>query len=251
MRKAIVAGLLFCLFVRTATATLVLTQWTPERILVAADSLSIKVNGQQINDVVECKIHQTGDVFFTIIGINSDPTVKVDLVALADRAVRSTSGIIAAADWFDDFAKGPIRKLVGGEAFRSGLAGNTLDIVFASRREPILVVREYNLHSDGGLSEEPVDIRSRMAPSKSKTKVTALGVYAEAEAALSRTVRMQNSDTIDLSVWFIRTQRDFELERRQAKQIPRVGLPISILQIQSGRASWVPNYQGACPSIKQ
>jgi hypothetical protein len=44
--------------------TLVIVQWTPQRILLAADSLALKVNDDgTVHGVIQCKIHQEGDTF--------------------------------------------------------------------------------------------------------------------------------------------------------------------------------------------
>lgn len=253
-RRLLAAFLVVCIFAVSADATLVVVQWTPTEIILAVDGLAMKVQGNEVRGVPECKIHQEGDIFFTIVGLNSDPSVNVDLVAVARRAIRGAGGELnEALTSFSEKAKPAIRRLARGRGFRAAslasLSVNRTTIILASRREHILALKAFEIRPNGSVAEKPADIRGAGAPSDSAMDVSVMGVYAEANAALERNPSIKQLDTVNLSIWFIQTQRNHERKRLRNGQPARVGLPISVLRIRNGSASWVSQFQGACAQV--
>src|ERR1700738_3563791 len=102
--------LLLTVPVLTAQATLVVFQWTPTQIFLAADSMVAKISPQTGNRVTikgafQCKIHQVGNIFFAIIGTTDDAAIKVDLVPIAKRAALTKGGILEKESRFEVLAK--------------------------------------------------------------------------------------------------------------------------------------------------
>lgn len=231
-------------------ATLVVFQWSQSEILLAADSLSAKVRVERTDGVIACKIHQSGDIFFTVIGVNDDPTIKVDLVAVAEQAIHATTGgIVEKFARFETFAKPQIERIMSkGLPAWVSQEPQRINVVFADRKSHIVINKEYIRAENGSTSSAPRTVYA--VPAKA-TGPTAIGVYAEADAELQKNPALQRLDGVPFIVGFIQSQIDYEKHRlRDLHMIPRVGGEICILRISNGVAAWVSGHQGTCPDIK-
>lgn len=234
-----------------SSGTLVVYQWTPGVIYLATDSLTAKVGSDQIKGITACKIHQVGNTFFTIVGVNDDPAIKVDLVAIATKAAQSTGQITEIFTRFEVLAQPQVERIMLRNA--TGQLGFTeqqrVDIVFVDRLSHTLIYKEYLRNADGTTTSLPRKIYR--APGKPMSDPDAVGVYAEARASLTRDSALSRLDGVSFIVGFIQAQIDYETYRlRTLRTIPRVGVPICVLQISGGKANWVPGHQGMCPDIK-
>lgn len=245
------ASLILALFLLPfrADATLVVFEWTPTEILLGADSLTTKVGTDKITHVIQCKIHQAGDIFFTIIGVNDDPALKVDLVSVASQAARAKGPVEEKMASFEVLAKSQIQRVMRrGLTIQLGFAEQRIDIIFVDRKAHILVLKEYVRNPDGSTSGLPR--RVYRTPGRARD-VEAVGVSAEAEAALRKNPSLLKLQGADFIVAFIQSQIDHERYRLRALQaMPRVGGRVCVLRIQNGVASWVSGHQGPCPDIK-
>jgi hypothetical protein len=251
LKIVLIRFLTLLLALSPAQATLVVFQWTPAGILLAADSLTANVQDNKIDRVMTCKIHQEGDIFFTIVGINVDQAARVDLVSIAIMAARTERGIRKVAASFEASARRPIHNLwsyvrsnqpaVYKMSTESGPA--TISIVFASRTEHIVALKEYTVASNGTVSEKPIAFHGAAAGMRHDTGYVAIGVYGDAQAALAS----NHADGFPFVARFIQTQAASEQKRPR----PRVGGSACILQIAYGRANWIAGHQGPCGDVKR
>lgn len=252
----------FCIVATTgftvipAHSTLVVFQWTPNRILLSADSLSAKVRDNQVAGIIRCKIHQEGDIFFTIVGINDDSTLKIDLVTIAMQAARANGSIERKIAAFDKLATEPIFRLLRDSIARRltdlDVSIEKISVLFLSRKEHAIAMKEYVRNQDGSVGDEPDKVYGVGLGRIQTTDYVGVGVLAEAQTAVDREPTLSKKEGIPFVVGFIEAQIAHERDRlRRQHKIPRVGGPISILQIVNHRAAWVRDHQKPCPDIKR
>ena len=213
-------------------STLVIFQWTASRILLGADSLAATVNGSEIRGSIQCKIHQRGRVFFTIIGINDDKAVKVDLVAIATKAADVDGPIEAKVAAFERLACDPIQRLwhfvVTNQRFMAGVAQRNgpakITLVVVSTQDHAVALKEYTCAPDGSVSESPAEIRGFGPRRKQDTDYVAVGVYAEAKRQMQSDPALKRLHGVPFFVGFYQAQIAHEQYRlRQQDEMPRVG----------------------------
>jgi hypothetical protein len=239
-------------------ATLLMFQWTPERILLAADSLSAKVHQSgQVDTVTECKIHQQGNFFFALAGINDDPGANVDLVSLAARAAASSGNLRGVMHSFEGSVAGPVRALWSdmvqhrAAAARLALATDgrmTITVIFVARREQAIAVKEYDGGFDGAVTETPAWFYGSGSGMRQDRGYVAVGVYGDAQAA-SANNRIAGEGVPFINS-FYEVQIAHELQRARQSATPRIGGPVCILEVMTGTASWAGGEQGACGAIR-
>jgi hypothetical protein len=257
MKTPLCAILVALIAGQPAAATLVMFQWTPERILFAVDSLATRVHDNgAIDTVTECKIHQQGNFFFTIVGINDDPAAHVDMVALANRAAVGARDLNSAVRAFELAAAEPVRRLWSdvvqhrGATARLAIATDgtmTLSVVFVSRREQAIAVKEYTGSVTGAVAETPARFYGAARNMRQDRGYIAVGIYADAQVSGGRLNGLEGAAFVNA---FFEVQMAHELERQRQHGAPRIGLPVCMLQVMSGVASWVNGQQGACASIR-
>jgi hypothetical protein len=237
-------------------ATLVVCQWTPERILLAADSLTAKVHESgRIEPLTECKIHQQGDIFFVIAGINDDRVTRVDLVSLAAGAARSSRHLRGVVRAFENSAAAPVRRLWSDVALHRGVAARlatetdgrmSLSILFVSRKEHAVAIKEYSGGNNGALVEDQARFYGTQPGMRQDRGYLAVGVYAEAEAAAIRTRQFGGLEGVPFVNSFFEVELAHERKMAARNEAPRIGLPVCILQVMTGIASWANGQQGPC-----
>jgi hypothetical protein len=250
MITRVLVAFTLCVLISISHATLVVFQWTPTEILLAADSLSAKVGVENVKGAIECKIHQVGNVFFTIVGVNDDPAIKVDLVRIANEAARTKGGIAEKMSRFEILAKPQIEAIMRREVtHRLGFRDpERISVILVDRKSHALIIKEYVEGANGSTSSLPRTLYS--VPGKTIEPV-AVGVYEQADAALGKSPAWSRLEGVPFIVGFMQTQIDHETYRlRTQHMIPRVGGKICVLSIKDGVASWVPGYQQQCPAIK-
>jgi hypothetical protein len=243
-----------------AYATLVVFQWTPERILLAADSLTAKVHDSgEIERVIECKIHQQGNIFFAIVGINDDPGAKVDLVSLAAQAARGSRNLPGVIHSFEATAAGPVRKLWDDVVKHRGAAARlametdgsmSLTVIFVSRREHAIALKEYSGSANGDVAENLARFYGSASGMRKDRGYVAVGVYANAEAAAVTNRQLAALEGVPFIDAVFQVQISHEQARIREHGVPRIGAPVCVLQVMTGAAEWVNGHQGACGQIK-
>lgn len=260
MRLSLSAATLALLTSVPAYATLVVFQWTPERILLAADSLATRIHGDgRLEQVTQCKIHQQGDIFFSIVGINDDPAAGVDLVSLASRAAAGSRNLRGVVHSFEVLAGDSVPRLWDDMVNRHMAAARvatetdgrmSLTLIFVSRKEHAVAVKEYSGTGSGGVIQSPARLYGSTSGMRRDTKYVAVGVYADAEAA-SATNRIAGLEGVAFLNSFFQVQIAHELERARWHGQPRIGGPVCILQIMAGGAAgWINGQQGPCPNVR-
>ena len=260
-RVALLIGLLLYVSI-PAESTLVVFQWTPNVILLAADSLNLKVLGRnKVGGVAACKIHQSGDFFLVIVGITNDPAVKIDLISIAaDALERSRGGVRERASDLEAMLTPSVRKLWRYETKADPftvkiLTDNpdhraTITIIFASRRDHVAGYKTYAGLSNGSIKPEPMVLYGAESGMTQSQEYKAIGVAEEAMAASASDPKVGRLEGVPFISEFFQIQIRHEQERLAQHSYPRIGDPICILRIALGTAEWVPRHQGGCPQVR-
>jgi len=124
-------------------------------------------------------------------------------------------------------------------------------MVMVSTRDHAIAVQDYFASADGSITEKPSVIRGIGQKRMQMTDYMAVGNHQETSAFAKSNAKLMALNGIDFTKAFMDTQIAFEQGRLKQHALPRVGYPISILQIDLlGGPAWVPGYQGACPAIQ-
>lgn len=250
-----------CLTALPANSSVVVSQWTPKKILLAADSLNTLIEPQPKYST-HCKIHQEQDVFFSVLGMSDfvigrikdrAPVYKFDFVAAARKASREPGGMEAKIALFGKLALPAFqrwwRMLLQESPQSISSIGNKVSLIIASRSEHAIAVKDFAGQSNGNVAElaQFYGARLRQRPD---TQYKALGIYEEGQNAVLKNPALSKAEGVPYMVGVIEAQIQHEKDRLQANKIQRVGGPISVLQIVNGTAAWAPRYQSLCPDVK-
>jgi len=248
MRIPLILLLAACVGTLPIQGTMVIFEWSPRVIYLSADSLATKISGRYAHGALECKIHQVGDVFFTIVGVNDDATLKIDLVAIANQACLSKGGILEKESRFEILALDSIRRILReGVTVKLHLSEQQrISIILADRASHVLISKEYVRNADGSTSEQPREIH---AVPGNPLPPTFVGACAESYAAMNRDPSSLKIDRVRFIDTAMSIQFETEGQRLLRHEIPRVAPPVCILKIERGKAGWVTDHQGKCPDI--
>jgi hypothetical protein len=245
---ALLALMSVVLLASNASATAVLIAISESRVLLAADGMSIHTRkGLNPTTSHHCKIDQSGDYFFIVVGVEDYPGTGLNIPTLARQAFRGPGDLSRQVGRFEKAANGPIietlRYIKKNDtnlyALMSAGSGPRISVVFAGKFKGGLgvVVLEY-VEAGGAFKENP-------------PKVTLGGtapVYQEIGDVAAIDAYMQNRDlrNMDDVDWF-RRLLGVEIASQPIVGLQKVGPPVSILEISSIGARWID--QGACPDL--
>jgi hypothetical protein len=252
--RLIRSGVLLALIAPPSRSTLILLEWHPDRIVLLADSLQGEFLNNQVTITSVCKIHQEGDLFFAIGGIEKGRTINIDLIPIAMKAAKTKGRLENVLSAFEVAADQPIKSLwrdaVKNPVTVASLQGNVSSIVFASRREQATAIVEYAGRTDGSVTEKPRQVFGTGQGREEYTMPLKIGTDDAAQRAMASDPFASRLTGINFLLNFMEKQLAFEAERQRRHEFPRVGRPITVLQIGGGRASWMDGYQGLCSAIK-
>jgi hypothetical protein len=248
---------LLCLPV-TCNGTIILTAWSADKIIIAADGLSLQPDRAQPYKT-SCKIRQAdngSNCFFAISGVQDDKDVSFDLVPLAHRACVGNGSLIERAERFKKVALPEVRREwrnikrnnPNTYATMKRLGPARTAVVFASGTDWIVVIVQFVEDSTG----EMVAMDSLVRTGNFATLPTfdMMGNYLGLEAYHREHPEVDRLD----STTFIRVLLIGALEReatdfKRENRIKTIGPPMAIVEIYARSAKWIE--QGNCPDIKK
>jgi hypothetical protein len=241
--------LLFLCFPAVCSATLILTVWSPDRILIGADGMAIQPDQPQPNKRT-CKIRQgASDCFYSVAGAHDDKSIHYDLAPLATQACQGVGSIARRADAFKQVALPEIRRewdhIKSQEpktyALTKQYGAAHLAVVFAGGAPLTLVILQFVEDSRGQMVPDESIVRDQAF--SSKTEYNELGEYLNIDAYREKNPDVDQLDTVP----WLRTLLSKAIELEQSEKLKRIGPPISILEITISGARWVE--QGDCQNI--
>jgi hypothetical protein len=247
--RALWLFLLFFIGPRACSATLVLTACSRDRVIVAADGLSLKPGGNPLF-VQACKIIPGIDTcFFSIVGLQDIRSIHYDLVPMADHACKGNGSIVERAKTFEKSALPEVRRawshIKAHEPVAYALmkkSGPTrVSVVFAGGPPFTVTIVQYVEDSSGAMTidKSVIDV----SEFESQTSYEVVGTSENVEVYHGQHPEINMLD----DVGFL---RGLLLGAIQLEGDPkRIGQPIAILEINSTGASWIE--QGACSEIKR
>jgi hypothetical protein len=98
--KKIILSVLFCCLINLLPATTIVIYITPDFVIMAADSKGVYTNAKtyRATSRVVSKIYKSGNVYFSVAGLTSNPTHSFDVGKIADTKLRGSADLKAAID---------------------------------------------------------------------------------------------------------------------------------------------------------
>jgi hypothetical protein len=234
MRAAVPALLLAA--VSAVHATTLVAVWTPERLLLGADSLLY--TGAPGAAAHACKIAREGDTYFALSGLVEDGDANYQLAALTREAMKLTGSMDARLAAFRQLVRpGLARALAGVKKDSPGdyqflLAGHpVVQAIFGEVQagSPVLAVASFQLDGGGELREysavlaQPNDARGPRI------------IYAGQQGRIRDYLRDHKDWYAGDQAGLVRGLIQLEIEDNSG----RVGGPVDLLAISAGRAEWI------------
>jgi hypothetical protein len=239
--RSISLALLVLGLIGQAQSTTLVAVWTPERLLLGADSLVVT----DAAPTEACKIAHEGATFFALSGLVEDRTAGFQLAPLARRALHRSGSMEEKLQSFLGSVRHPLARAV--EAVRRNapseyamlLQGRpVVQAIFAEPAEgsPVLAVASFAVAPDGTLSE----YSSVLAHAKDRRgpRIIYAGQQSQIRAYLKSHPDWHAGDTAALVRGLI------DLESRSGSG--RVGGPVDLVEIGAQGANWVQKKPG-CP----
>src|SRR5438309_8584926 len=89
-----------------ASGTTIVALWSPDRLLLAADS-NVITNAPNVLGTA-CKISEDGSIFYAFSGLVEDRSVGYDITALAHQAIQGSSDLATHLAHFREVARDPL-----------------------------------------------------------------------------------------------------------------------------------------------
>jgi len=237
----------------TSKATTIIAIRTPVYVVLASDSRFTGVSSGGIIYKSDCKIGQSGGVFFASSGFYESPT-GFNAYDLIRKASADGFGIASTGDRFQQIALEPfkaavewIRKNSPAQFEKSCNNGDCLKVVFVGIEGgvPKLSIRNFHVTTSGAhVVVEPSGHHDCPPDCTGPAEQIIIGYADNANAILKRTPFFW-----DMNGFIGGSDK---LIRQEMKANPKdVGLPVSILFIDMSGPHWIPEHQGVCPDIKK
>jgi hypothetical protein len=232
-----------------ARATTILIEWTPHRIFIAADTLGViestnKLTGQitRKTATVVCKLMRAGDIFFTMSGTVKSDLLKINMLELLGHAARTPGTIRQKLTLYQNIARESAIRLLK-DNLAAAREDNVISALFISPKDHSFGLKDYVIE-EGKIKDKPEEVYGGEDGKMSLFEFLSMGTFEFVEILADRP-ELKTKRGMDLLVASI----DAQIAREQIRKIPRVGKPITVLEITNGRASWVKGYQEPCPDI--
>lgn len=222
----------------SAQATTLVAVWTPERLLLGADSLMVT----DAAPAEACKIGNAGATYFALSGLVQEQTARYELAPLARAALQGTATLDAKVRTFIDSVRGPLARAV--DAVRRNapaeyamlLQGHPVVQAIFAQPGPVLAVASFSVAPDGTLGEYSsvvADANDRRGP-----RIIYAGQQTQIRTYLKTHPDWHTGDSALLVKGLI------ELESRSGTG--RVGGPVDLVEIGVQGANWLQRKPG-CP----
>ncbi|MBI3279886.1 MAG: hypothetical protein HYZ57_08610 [Acidobacteria bacterium] len=229
------AGLSVC--ASLAPATTLVAIWTPDRVLLGADSL---VTTNQQAPASGCKIAQAGSTYFALSGLSRDDAAGFAAAPLATEAARQGTMPEKVAA-FVKLARGPLTRAVDGlrrdspqDYLRLASGRPVLQMIFTQADDsPVLGMAAFNVAPEGGLRVHTavVDGSDARGPRI---------VYAGQQGRIREYLKSHRDWAAGDAARLVNTLIQLEIDSGSAY----VGGPVDILAITPHRAEWLQRKSG-------
>jgi hypothetical protein len=234
MRAAVPALLLAA--ASAVHATTLVAVWTPERLLLGADSLVF--TGVPGPAAAGCKITHQGDTYFALSGLVEDRSVNFDLAPLTRDAMKLTGSMDQKLAAFVRLARPGLARALAGVKKDSPadyeflLAGHpVVQAIFAEVQSgsPLLAVASFQLQPSGDLREY-----SAVLADQNDARGPRI-IYAGQQERIRAYLRTHKQWAAADHPTLVRDLIELEI----GAQTGRVGGPVDLLAISPGRAEWI------------
>ena len=218
--------LLVLCFPTVCSATLIITVWSPDRILIGADGMSIQPEQSQPYQST-CKIRQgADDCFFSLAGAAEDKSIHYDLAALASEACQGVGSIMRRADGFKEVALPEIRRewdhIKGQEpktyALTKQYGAAHLAVAFAGGNPLTLDIVQFVEDSSGQMNPDESIVKNQTL--STNTEYNELGEYLNIDAYREK---HPGVDRLDAVPW-LRTLLLKAIELEQSEELKESAL---------------------------
>jgi hypothetical protein len=234
MRVAVPALLLAV--VSVVRATTLIAVWTPERLLLGADSLVFTdAPGAAPRG---CKIAREGDTYFALSGLIDDTGARYQLAPLTRQAMKLTGSMEDKLMAFRQLVRPGLSRALAGlrkdspADYQFLLAGHpVVQAIFGEvhAASPLLAVASFQLDEGGELREYSAVLAQQNDPRGPRI------IYAGQQARIREYLR-------DHKDWYAGDQVGLVrglIQREIDGDTGRVGGPVDLLAISAGRAEWI------------
>lgn len=217
-------------------ATTLVAVWTPERLLLGADSLVY--TGTPGPAARGCKIDREGATYFALSGLVDDPSVNFHLAPLTRDAMKLTGPMDQKLAAFRQLVRpGLMRALAGVRKdspsdYEFLLAGHpVVQAIFAQVQQgsPLLAVASFRLDPAGDLQEY-----SAVLADQNDTRGPRV-IYAGQQGRIREYLRQHTDWHTGDHAGLVRDLIQLEIDSNSG----RVGGPVDLLSISANRAEWL------------
>lgn len=134
-----------------SVGTTVVAFWTPDRIIVGADSKGRRGGELGEGELLVCKIRQVGNVFYALSGLREDPETGFDAHSIVVRAYNTPGRLIDKVNAFERLVSEPLSNVLAHIKAKYplnferdfGNKGGGMDIVFFGYENgrPVMITR--------------------------------------------------------------------------------------------------------------
>lgn len=234
-------------------ATSIVALRSPDSVVIAADSLLTIRNtaGADIRKS-ECKIFQSGDLFYSFSGFYKDPARAFDVSSLVSEILRQGGSFDAvserAAQGVVDAMKGDLQRIKGEypalyEKYFGNATGPLLQLLFATYRDGVPRIAVYDIMEAAGSSAEivlrygrrscPGDCRTQDTTAYFMTDMRPIENFLKHNKLVSRSPEDTAKFLVELVI---------------NAHTPFTGPPVDVLRIDRSGAAWV-EHKPQCPDI--
>jgi hypothetical protein len=230
--------LAFTAFCSVQSATTLVAVWTPDQLVIGADSSVITTLGGRAVKTSACKINQEGSTFYAFSGLVEDQGIEFNVATLAQRAVQSGAGLADRVERFKQITREPLARAVARlksdspddyEYLRRGHPA--LQAIFADVQPgaPSLAIAEFSVSPDGSLA-----MFGRMVADGDDGRGPRI-IYAGQQSHIREYLTVHSN-------WY--TGDGSELARKLveleiASSDGKVGGPVDVLKLRPHGAQWV------------
>jgi hypothetical protein len=225
-------------------ATTLVAVWTPERILLAADS---RVVDDELHPGVDaCKIAQSGGTYYAVAGLAEDPITGYRIDRLAERALGGAREMPEKLNALVALVRSPLQRAVdqlkidSPDQYRWLQKGHpVLQLILAGQEHsaPSLAVAGFQLDADGAIHDNAKVIAS--ASDTGGARLIYAGQQTQIRQYLAQHRDWSSLDGTELVKTLIKQEID--------AGTGLVGGPVDILSLKATGAEWVQKKAGCSP----
>jgi hypothetical protein len=232
-----------------ASATTLVAWWTPQRLLIAADSRVVDDARRTLNDQA-CKIVQSGSLFYASSGLVEDREAGLSVAAAVQASAAVGDSAAVRLEAFLTVVRPPLERALAGfrrldpAAFQTLSAQKrpVLQVIFAQARSgaPVLAIGGFQLNPQGALAEVRQVVADGSDPRGPRL------IYAGQQRNLREYLAGHREWPSQDGAALVETLVQAEIAAGTAE----VGGPVDVLSIEPGRVEWL-RHKSGCPAIER